>query len=132
MSFSTVKQLREIAKEIGLSGFWKLRKAELINLIQQHSPRGIVNFIEQPLAVALPKVALRTPIPPPPINSLPRYQLKKKMSRREKRENKNNEGYWKVLLQSETHEKRMKERQAKRLKKKIHSLNRKVTRVTRD
>ena len=35
MDNKTVKQLREIAKEIGLRGFWKLRKADLINLIEQ-------------------------------------------------------------------------------------------------
>ena len=35
MDNKTVKQLREIAKEIGLRGFWKLRKADLIDLIEQ-------------------------------------------------------------------------------------------------
>ena len=66
--------------------------------------------------------------------------MKNKQTRREKRENKNNEAvfHWKVPLHAVNSQnavrddRREKERQAKRLKKKIQKVNRKVARNKRD
>ena len=46
MDYLTVSELRAIAREWGLSGYSRLRKADLVKLLEQYQPRGIVNFIE--------------------------------------------------------------------------------------
>ena len=49
MYSKTVQQLKAIAKERGLKRYSRLRKAELIKLIDKsHAVRGIVNFIDNP------------------------------------------------------------------------------------
>lgn len=46
MESKTVKELREIAKESGLRGVWKLRKAELIDFINTSHAKSVINFID--------------------------------------------------------------------------------------
>ena len=47
MDSLTVRQLRVIAQEFGLKGYSRLKKADLVKLLEQYaSPRNIVNFIE--------------------------------------------------------------------------------------
>ena len=48
MDRNTVVQLRQIAKERGLRGYSKLRKAELIEFINQSTPSG-VNLLDAPI-----------------------------------------------------------------------------------
>ena len=48
MERNTVVQLRQIAKERGLRGYSKLRKAELIEFINQSTPSG-VNLLDAPI-----------------------------------------------------------------------------------
>ena len=121
MENKTVKQLRDIAKENGLRGFWKLRKAELIKFLAfflPPIPPPQILKIKPPVPpIPAPrKLKIKSPVPPipaprklkikplvPPIpaprklkpsTQPPRYQLSKKQTRREnseKRENKNNE-----------------------------------------
>ena len=43
----TGKELQKQAKDLGLNGFWKLRKAELFNLIRSRL-RQVINFINGP------------------------------------------------------------------------------------
>ena len=160
MNSQTVVELKTIAKQLGLKGYSCLRKAELIDLIRHTShtspPRGVVEFETPPITQPVP--APRTKRQPPVTQPVPAprtkkkqpavvtefvsankqppvasYQLKKKQTRREKRENKNNQGYWKVPLQAHNPpEKQVKERQMKRLRKKIQKVNRKARRDTRD
>ena len=48
MDLKTVRELRVIARECGLSGYSRLRKADLVKLLEQHiPPRGIVNFLDE-------------------------------------------------------------------------------------
>ena len=164
MDKKTVKELRDIAKERNLRGFWKLRKAELINFLASHAkqptasvlksvPKSVPQSVPQSVSVPVPRKPeppVLKVLPPPPVVPAPRkleplatkvlppprYQLSRKQTRREKRENKNNEAAaWKVPLQpkvTEGDERREKERQAKRLKKKIQKVNRKVARNKHD
>ena len=59
MDSKTVQQLRTIARERGLKGYSRLKKADLIKFLHEHvkkrAPRGIVNFIDE-----------ETPPPSPP------------------------------------------------------------------
>ena len=47
----TVKELRDIAKERNLRGFWKLRKAELIDFIRQNTPQRTITIRPPPVPV---------------------------------------------------------------------------------
>ena len=130
MERNTVVQLRQIAKERGLRGYSKLRKAELIEFINQqmqqdyNKPTGVVNFIDEDDEIAKPIVVEKKAQA-----TLKPYQAKAKQTRLEKRDGKNfmiERGYIKSQLttSNESNEKRLKERQIKRLKKKIKNLNR--------
>ena len=52
MEKNTVVQLRQIAKERGLRGYSKLRKAELIEFINQSTPSR-VNLLDAPMLTQL-------------------------------------------------------------------------------
>ena len=112
MESNTVQQLRKIAKERGLKGYSRLKKADLIKLLEQPTPHGIVNFIDEE-------------VPPPPLRkpsiSQP-FQMKSKQTRRQKREEKNFEAPSPVeLVDAKT-----KEKQIKRIKKKLQKVNKKL------
>ena len=53
MDTQTVQQLRAAARELGLKGYSRLKKTDLVKLLEQHAtvryhpPRGIVNFINE-------------------------------------------------------------------------------------
>lgn len=50
----TVAELREIAKEMKLSKYSKLRKAEIISLIEENTPKPVEdNFVEKQTKIFL-------------------------------------------------------------------------------
>ena len=65
MDSQTVPQLKTLAKNLGLRGYSRLRKAELINLINQNLPRGVVNFIDEDDTKPITQVSRRQPSPSP-------------------------------------------------------------------
>ena len=77
MDSQTVPQLKAIAKNLGLRGYSRLRKADLINFINQNLPRVVVKFIDDDNSTSLTKVGgvsgyiLDEPIPK---NEIPRGQ----------------------------------------------------------
>ena len=106
----TVKELREQAKGLGLKGFWKLRKAELFELIQlAKNKKTELNFIDvdsspqlqepthpkpkrnsQILTRGVPILKPKPVPPPPPVTFRPKrppppkaYQLNKKRTKEE-------------------------------------------------
>ena len=50
LNMQTVQQLRAAARELGLKGYSRLKKVDVIKLLEQyvsvHPPRSIVNFID--------------------------------------------------------------------------------------
>ena len=63
MDSKTVPELKALAKNLGLRGYSRLRKAELINLINQNLPRGVDNTpVTRPIPAPRTK---RKPIQPP-------------------------------------------------------------------
>ena len=65
MDSQTVPQLKTLAKNLGLRGYSRLRKAELIKLINQNRPRGVVNFIDEDDTKPITQVSKRQPSPSP-------------------------------------------------------------------
>ena len=125
MDSLTVRELTKIARECGLKGYSRLRKADLVKLLEQHAsthpPRGVVNFIDEP-----PRER-QQPSPSPPIHRPPKakpYQIKSKQTRRQKREEKNFEAPSPVQLVND----KAKDKQIKRIKKKLRKLNKKKSR----
>ena len=106
MESNTVQQLRKIAKERGLKGYSRLKKADLVKLLEQPTPHGIVNFIDE--EEVPPPRERHQPSPPPlrkPSISQP-FQMKSKQTRRQKREEKNFEAPSPVeLVDAKTKEK---------------------------
>ena len=56
MDSQTVPQLKAIAKNLCLRGYSRLRKADLINFINQNLPRVVVKFIDDDNSTSLTKV----------------------------------------------------------------------------
>ena len=63
MDSQTVPELKALAKNLGLKGYSRLRKAELINLINQNLPGGVVNFIDEDDTKSTTQVLRRQTVP---------------------------------------------------------------------
>ena len=71
MESKTVVQLKAVAKNLGLHGYSRLRKAELINFINQNLPRTNVKFIDDSTSKTKVRNFLDDPIPE---NEIPKGQ----------------------------------------------------------